>query len=46
MIYASCTTGAMSSTAPTEIGDQIQRVGVAKSANILFFDPSIDVGEI
>jgi len=46
MVYASVTPGAMSSTAPTEAGDQIQRVGVAKSADILFFSPSIDVGEI
>ncbi|MBA7555186.1 hypothetical protein ES705_47839 [subsurface metagenome] len=46
MIYASVTPGAMSSTAPTESGDQLQRVGVAKSADILFFDPSIDVGDI
>jgi len=46
MIYTSVTPGAMSSTAPTEVGDQVQRVGVAKSADILFFDPSIDVGEI
>ncbi|MBA7583396.1 hypothetical protein ES708_25339 [subsurface metagenome] len=46
MIYASVTPGVMSSTAPTETGDQVQRVGVAKSADILFFDPSIDVGEI
>jgi len=46
MIYASVTPGDMSSTAPTETGDQLQRVGVAKSADILFFDPSIDVGEI
>jgi hypothetical protein len=46
MVYASVTPGAMSSTAPTETGDQVQRVGVAKSADILFFDPSIDVGEI
>jgi hypothetical protein len=46
MVYASVTPGAMSSTAPTEAGDQVQRVGVAKSADILFFNPSIDVGEI
>ena len=46
MVYTSVTPGAMSSTAPTETGDQVQRVGVAKSADILFFDPSIDVGEI
>jgi len=46
MVYTSVTPGAMSSTAPTETGDQVQRVGMAKSADILFFDPSIDVGEI
>ena len=46
MVYTSVTPGAMSSTAPTEAEDQLQRVGVAKSADILFFDPSIDVGEI
>lgn len=46
MVYASCTTGAVSSTAPSASGDQLQRVGVAKSADILFFYPSADVGEI
>jgi len=46
MVYASVTPGATSSTAPTETGDQIQRVGVAKSADIFFFNPSMDVGEI
>jgi len=46
MVYASTVFGAVSHIAPTETGDQIQRVGVAKSADILFFDPSIDVGEI
>lgn len=46
MVYASVIPGLMSSIAPTGTGDQVQRVGVAKSADILFFDPSIDVGEI
>jgi len=46
MVYASATTGTMTSTAPSTTGQQVQRVGVAKSADILFFDPSIDVGEI
>jgi len=47
MIYVSATTaGAMTSTAPSTAGNQLQRVGQAKSADILFFDPSIDVGEI
>jgi len=46
MVYASTVIGSVSHIAPTESGDQIQRVGVAKSADILFFDPSMDVGEI
>jgi hypothetical protein len=46
MVYANVTPGTMSSTAPSAGGQQLQRVGVAKSADILFFDPSIDVGEI
>ena len=46
MVYASATAGAMTSTAPSGAGQQLQRVGQAKSADILFFDSSIDVGEI
>jgi len=46
LVYASTANGAMTSTAPSAGGQQLQRVGVAKSADILFFDPSIDVGEI
>lgn len=47
MVYVSAATaGLMTSTAPSTAGNQVQRVGVAKSADILFFSPSIDVGEI
>jgi hypothetical protein len=47
MVYVSAATaGAITSTAPNTAGQQVQRVGVAKSADVLFFDPSIDVGEI
>jgi len=47
MVYVSeATAGAMTSTAPSTTGNQLQRVGQAKSADILFFDPSPDVGEI
>ena len=46
MVYASPAPGDMSSAAPSAAGQQLQRVGVAQSADILFFDPSIDVGEI
>ena len=40
------TAGTCDDTAPAESGDQIQVVGTAKSADILFFNPSTDVGEI
>jgi len=46
IIYASATAGGVTSVAPSGAGQQLQRVGVAKSADILFFNPSIDVGEI
>jgi len=46
MVYTSTVAGAVNYLAPTEAGDQVQRVGVAKSADILFFNPSIDIGEI
>jgi hypothetical protein len=47
MVYVSTgIAGVMTSTAPSTAGQQVQRVGVAKSADVLFFDPSMDVGEI
>ncbi|GAI90427.1 unnamed protein product, partial [marine sediment metagenome] len=47
MVYASTTAGGVTSTAPSAAGQQLQRVGVCgTSKDILFFDPSIDVGEI
>lgn len=47
MVYVDATdAGVQTSTAPSTTGQQVQRTGVAKSADILFFDPSIDVGEI
>ena len=47
MIYASTTAGGVTSIAPSAAGQQLQRVGIGGTANvILFFDPSIDVGEI
>ena len=38
--------GTCDDTAPAESGDQIQMVGIAISADKMFFCPSIDVGEI
>ena len=40
------TAGTCDDTAPAESGDQIFKVGEAKNADILFFDPGNDVGEI
>ena len=47
MVYLSDTTaGGVLSAAPDTAGDQVQRVGDAVSADIMYFCPSIDVGEI
>lgn len=40
------TAGTADDTAPAEAGDQIQIVGIGITADILYFDPSVDVGEI
>jgi hypothetical protein len=40
------TGGACDDTAPAESGDRIQIVGTAMTADILYFNPSPDVGEI
>jgi hypothetical protein len=38
--------GAVQYAVPSVSGNQVQRVGVFISANILYFAPSMDVGEI
>lgn len=40
------TAGTCDDTAPAESGDQIQVVGIGITADILYFCPSVDVGEI
>lgn len=40
------TAGAILYAAPSDSGDQIQRVGIGISADIMFFNPSIDVAEV
>ena len=40
------TAGAVQYAAPSTAGNQVQRVGIGISADIMYFDPSIDVGEI
>jgi len=44
-IYASTTAGDFTETAPSSDGDLIQRVGVAVTADILYFNPSFDLIE-
>ena len=45
--YLSITTaGAIQYAAPSVAGNQVQRVGIGINADIMFFNPSIDVGEI
>jgi hypothetical protein len=46
LIYASVTPGAMSQTAPTGAGDQVQVVGIAYHADKMWFAPSMILGEI
>lgn len=41
-IYASITAGALSNSAPTVTGNLMQRVGIGLTAEILFFNPSLD----
>ena len=40
------TAGGVLSAAPADAGDQVQRIGFAFHADKMFFNPSIDVGEI
>lgn len=40
------TAGAIQYVAPSVSGNQVQRVGIGITADIMFFAPSIDVGEI
>lgn len=46
LVYASTTSGALTQTAVSATGDQLQIVGWAPSADILYFNPSYDIVEI
>ena len=46
LIYASCTAGELTQTAPAGTGDQVQVVGVALTADIILFNPSLELVEI
>lgn len=45
-LYASTTAGAMTQTAPSGSGDQVQKVGIALTADIVYFNPDITIVEI
>lgn len=46
LIYASETTGGLTQTVPTTSGTQVQVVGWAKSADVMYFNPSLVLVEI
>lgn len=46
LIYASCTPGALTQTAPIGSGDQVQVVGIAITATIILFNPDYVLVEI
>ena len=46
IIYGSVTPGELSQTAPVGSGDQVQVLGVAKAATIIYFNPSLELVEI
>jgi hypothetical protein len=46
LIYASTTAGAISQTAPSGGGDQVQIIGYAYSADVMFFNPQYSLLEI
>jgi hypothetical protein len=46
ILYASTTAGAMSQTAPSGSGDFVQAVGIALSADVVYFNPSLTLVEV
>jgi len=46
IIYVSLTAGEFTQTAPTVSGDQVRKVGVAISADVMWFNPDATVTEI
>jgi hypothetical protein len=46
LIYASTTAGGLTQTAPSGTGDQVQIVGWAISADVMFFDPQLVTAEV
>lgn len=46
ILYISTTAGGLAQTAPSGTGDQVQVVGIAKTADIVFFNPSFVLIEV
>lgn len=46
ILYGSATAGGMTNTAPSGSGDQVQVIGVAVSADIIHFNPSLTLVEV
>jgi hypothetical protein len=46
ILYASGTAGAMTQTAPTGSGDFVQAVGIALSADVVYFNPALTLVEV
>ena len=46
VLYASGTAGAMTQTAPSGTGDFVQAVGVALTADVVYFQPSLTLVEV
>jgi len=46
VLYVSNTPGYVTATAPAGSGDQVQRIGVALTADVIFFNPDLTVIEV
>ena len=46
LLYASTTAGAITATAPSGTGDQVQVIGYAVSADVIYFNPSLVLVEV
>lgn len=46
ILYASGTSGAMTQTAPSGTGDFVQAIGIALSADVVYFNPALTLVEV
>jgi hypothetical protein len=45
-LYCDTTTGAVTATKPSGTGDQVQRIGIAYTADVIYFKPDLTVIEV